>query len=70
MGMRRPAAPPVAVEQSTANASTVPLMPGQTTTPVSVQVDFALVRKGAFDRASFRQGCASVRSLSVARPRI
>jgi uncharacterized protein YggE len=48
MGMRRPAAPPVAVEQSTANASTVPLMPGQTTTPVSVQVDFALVRKGAF----------------------
>ena len=41
------APPPVAVEQSAANAPTVPLMPGQTASTVSVQVDFALVRKGA-----------------------
>lgn len=41
------APPPVAVEQSAANASTAPLMPGQTASTVSVQVDFALVPKAA-----------------------
>ncbi|WP_460988094.1 SIMPL domain-containing protein [Sphingobium sp. TomTYG75] len=41
------APPPVAVEQSATNASTVLLMPGQTASTVSVQVDFALVPKAA-----------------------
>lgn len=40
------APPPVAVEQSAAgNAAGTPFMPGQTTSLVSVQVDFALIRK-------------------------
>jgi uncharacterized protein len=39
------APPPIAVEQSAANASNVPLMPGQTTSTVAVQVDFALKPK-------------------------
>lgn len=39
------APPPVAVEQSAANGSAARLMPGQTTSNVAIQVDFALVPK-------------------------
>ena len=42
------APPPVAVEQSAAaNAAMTPLMPGRTTSAVSVQVDFALIQKSS-----------------------
>jgi len=39
------APPPVAVEQSAANGSMARLMPGQTESAVSIQVDFALMPK-------------------------